>query len=348
MELLRKIRSFISDPKLKIWWLKRRVGAVLLLYHRRRFGALVGYFVAAVSGWHPYNLYIRSLARRHGGTLQREVRGQTMELNLGDKGISRDLFLYGIREKRGTETFERELERIRDDIDDGVVLEIGANIGYFALMEHQALGGSAEVVAFEPDERNASLLERNLELNDYRDATTIERAAVGPETGTADFKLSSHTNRHRLQLDSVETRRHDTDNVTTVDMWSIDEYLAANDIAPESVVAVRMDIEGYEVEVLRDLERVLEADGPLVLSVEVHTGIRPPEDIRQVLDLLETHGFEVVEALTERITIDPFAGTKGVDDIASLPDTGPAYNVILRKDSPTESEYPHTVPVTTE
>lgn len=348
MELLRKLRSFLSDPKMKLWWLRRRFGAVFLLLQRRRFGALVGYFVAAVTGWHPYDLYLQFLSRRRDGSIQREIRGNTMALNLEDRGLSRDLFLYGVREQRGTELFERELERSAADIDDGVVLEIGANIGYFALAELDALGESAELIAFEPDKRNIPLLERNLELNGHREAATIECAAVGPESGTAELELSSHTNLNKLRALTAESGDTDPGESVPVDVWSIADYLSEHDVSPESVVAVRMDIEGYEVEVLQNLDCVLGAPGPLVLSIEVHPGIRDPEAIRWLLDLLDSHGFDVVGSLTERITVEPFAGTYDVDDVSSLPDTGPAYNLIVKKDSRPQLDYEHDEPLRAE
>lgn len=342
MELLRKFRAFLSDPREKLWWLSHRVGEVTILAKRGRFGALVAYFVAAVTGWRPYDLYLDYLSRRHDGTIRREIRGNAMELNLADRGLSRDLFLYGVREERGIEIFQRELERLRPDVEDGVVLDVGANIGYFALMELDALGDSAEVVAFEPDERNVALLERNLALHGYHDAATVERAAVGPERGTAELELSSHTNLNNLRCLPTEPAGIDVLETETVDVWSIDEYLAAHDLDPESVVAVRMDLEGYEIEVADGMERVLSADGPLVLSIEIHTVVREPEEIRRLLDRFEEHGFEVVEALTEFITVDPVVGTSDVEEMADLPDSGPTYNLILRKAGASE-ERPETV-----
>lgn len=331
MELVRKFRAFLSDPPRKLWWVKHRIGEIQLLIRRKRLGALLGYLTAAITGWNVYDRYIERVAERHDGTIEREIRGNRMELNLDDEGISRDLFLYGVREQRGTEIFERELERVRDDVDEGLVLEIGANIGYFALMELDALGDSAEVIAFEPDERNTSLLERNLELNGYRDRATIEQAAVGPECGTAELELSSHSNLNKVRAETTPEWRYDTGESVTVDMWSVDEYLLEKDRSPDSVVAVRMDIEGHEVEVLQGMGSILEADGPLILSIEVHANILDSPQIQHLLDILDRYGFEVVEALTETITIDPFVGTKEVDDLQSLADCEMAYNLIVKK-----------------
>ena len=262
-----------------------------------------------------------------------------MELDLRDEGLSRDLFIYGVREEVGTEIFERELRRITGFVDDPVVLEIGANIGYFALMELNTLGDSTSLVAFEPDERNAALLERNLELNGYRDAATIERAAIGPECGTAEFELLDHSNLNKVRATSTVDPNYDVERTITVDMWSIDEYLEEHDIDPRAVVAARMDVEGYEVEVLRGMDRLLAADGPLVLSLEIHPGRLDTSELRDLGERLDDNGFEAVEALTESVTAYPFVETnrREVDSLRFLPENGPAYNLVLVKRPSTRS-----------
>lgn len=333
MELVRKLRGLITKPRSKLWWAAHNVGRIPLLIRQRRPGALLGYFIAESTGWRAYDNYIEYLARRSGETVEREIRGNRMALDLRDEGMSRDLFIYGVREERGTEIFERELERVADSIDDGVVVEIGANIGYFALTELAALDSSTSLIAFEPDERNSSLLEQNLELNGYRDVATVERAAVGPKCDTVEFELSNHSNLNKVQAPSTADPEYDTGRTITVDMWSIDEYLEANNIDPDSVVAARMDVEGYEVEVVRGMERLLAADGPTVLSLEIHPSKLDSDDVRDLAERMDEHGFELVEALTETITVYPLVETctRDIDSVRSIPTDGPAYNLILTK-----------------
>ena len=333
MELLRKFSRTLSDPKSKLFWIIVNFGRVPVLVRRRRFGALASYFIAGVTGRSVYDYYLRYLAQRSKGTLEQEIRGNTMELDLRDEGLSRDLFIYGIREERGAEVFERELEKVAGSVDDETVLDIGANIGYFALIELGALTDTASLIAFEPDERNTKLLERNLELNGYRDRTTIERAAVGPERGVVDFELAEHRNLNKVRAASTADPTYETGRTITVDEWSIDEYLQAHEIDPESVVAARMDVEGYEVEVVRGMKKLLESDGPLVLSLEIHPGRLDSSEIRDLGSVLEECGFDVVEALVESISAYPFVKTctKAVQSTGSLPTDGPAYNVVLVK-----------------
>ena len=45
------------------------------------------------------------------------------------------------------------------------VLDIGANIGYYVLIERNLIGKKGKIVAVEPVDENIELLKKNLELN---------------------------------------------------------------------------------------------------------------------------------------------------------------------------------------
>ena len=53
------------------------------------------------------------------------------------------------------------------------VLDIGANIGYYAIMESILVGTSGNVVAIEPMLPNIKMLRKNIELNNLTDSITL-------------------------------------------------------------------------------------------------------------------------------------------------------------------------------
>jgi protein-L-isoaspartate O-methyltransferase len=81
-----------------------------------------------------------------------------MYLRIRDKGVSRQLALVGVREKFSTETLQGELR------EGDCVVDIGANIGYYALMEARLVGSYGKVYAIEPVSYNFQLLENNIQL----------------------------------------------------------------------------------------------------------------------------------------------------------------------------------------
>ena len=108
------------------------------------------------------------------GTIVKQIHGQKMELNMDDFGIHRDLFLFKEREPVATEHIKSILGK------EDVVLEIGANIGYYALIEAKLC---KKVYAVEPDSRNIKYLKRNIDLNKHLNVDIFEMA-LGDHSGT--------------------------------------------------------------------------------------------------------------------------------------------------------------------
>lgn len=82
---------------------------------------------------------------------------------------------------RAFEPFERDLfvNSLRRGMS---VLDIGANIGYYALLASRAVGTEGRVYAFEPDPRSYRCLVANLAANRAQNVRAFE-AAVSESTG---------------------------------------------------------------------------------------------------------------------------------------------------------------------
>jgi len=62
-----------------------------------------------------------------------------------------------------------ETNLIKNKIKEGdIVLNIGANIGYYTLLIARLVGSNGKVFAFEPDLNNFKILKKNIEINNYK------------------------------------------------------------------------------------------------------------------------------------------------------------------------------------
>ena len=77
-----------------------------------------------------------------------------MYLNPRDKGISRTLLLFGERELDHKIILEKVLKKNMN------IFDIGANIGYYVLMESDLIGHEGSIIAVEPVPDNINLLKK--------------------------------------------------------------------------------------------------------------------------------------------------------------------------------------------
>ncbi|MGH9419338.1 MAG: FkbM family methyltransferase, partial [Thermoanaerobaculia bacterium] len=64
-----------------------------------------------------------------------------------------------------------------------VVLDVGANVGFFTLLASKLVGSSGHVYAFEPFPRNLYFLERHIHMNGLSNVT-VQSIAITSQSGT--------------------------------------------------------------------------------------------------------------------------------------------------------------------
>lgn len=145
-----------------------------------------------------------------------------------------------------------------------VFYDIGANVGFFAVLAASKVTSSGRVYAFEPLPENLTVLRRNIELNGF-DNVDVRPIAVGAERGTASLWLGQERTPGRLTYDnSAPEGRWKR---TSVQVTTIDDEVSAGRISPPDVV--KIDIEGGEVLALQGMEKTLRQHRPIVLC-ELH------------------------------------------------------------------------------
>lgn len=215
------------------------------------------------------------------------VNGLPMYVYLGDKGISRDLYLYHGRERFAVQFLESFLKQ------DDIVIDIGANIGYYVLLEHR-LATKGQIFACEPVPFNRNLFERNLDLNGIQNVQVLPLAFGDGEERQHEFYLYDQINWASFNK-NPRGKLVGTINVelTTVDAF-VDQYLGGR--WPSFL---RMDVEGYEYEIMKGAQRVLAHSPNLKIFIEIHPHLLSAEKLDGLLTMLEHHKFEVKGIINE-------------------------------------------------
>ncbi len=224
-------------------------------------------------------LYFLLRCRYRNGLIIKNIQGSKMHLDLKDKGISKDLILNGIREARGTEIMHSILEPGQ------VIVDIGANIGYYALMEAKIVGPSGKVYAIEPVSENVDILIRNVKINDYKNVD-VYHLAIGSTEGLSKIYLSDRRNWHSM------INNDDNDRSEEIQVVRLDTFLL-NKLKPD---LVRMDVEGFEGEIIKGMVDTLSSTRNMKLFIEVHPHIMKKDDVVLFFKTLENAGYEVIVA----------------------------------------------------
>lgn len=199
-----------------------------------------------------------------------------------------------------TETFD-EFMRFRNLMGERPVLEnllrslspedvfydIGANVGTYTCVAASKLESDA-VVAFEPERKNATRIEDNLELNHQQ--AQIVRIALSDRNGTTQLALAegdTGEGEHAIATDKAET-------TIEVETARVDTIVREQEVPPPT--AVKIDVEGAELSVLRGMEETLREHCRLVY-VEVHASKIEEHggSEEEVHSALEDAGFECEE-----------------------------------------------------
>ena len=198
-----------------------------------------------------------------------------------DNGISQELLL--LRNHEPAETL-----LLASLLNSGMYcLDVGANIGYYALLERKIVGRNGKVIALEPSPTAFTYLRRNLSLNQFNDVET-HRVALGKNEGSVSMVLDQKTNLSRIN-DFVNNS--ESAEILDVPMESLDSFTKIKTLT--RIDLIRMDIEGYEGIVILNGQVSLKKFKPLLL-IEVHAALLGKKDLKNLLMNLKELGYSKV------------------------------------------------------
>lgn len=140
------------------------------------------------------------------------------------------------------------------------VLDIGANIGYYANILSNIVEKKGSVHCFEPDETNFRYLQT---ATSSLANCVINNKAVGPKTE----KLKIYTSKN-LNVDHRTYKPEDYDKEIEIDALSVDDYVSTlllkqnenekqNEWKNKKIDFIKIDIQGFEMQALQGMKNTL-------------------------------------------------------------------------------------------
>jgi len=173
-------------------------------------------------------------------------------------------------------TYERSNQRfLRDSISEGaLVVDIGANVGFFTLIASRRVGESGRVIAVEPFPRNIMLLRWHLALNDCSNVEVAE-VAMADEYGTE--RMKSEGSPCGVALSSAGDLE--------VRIETVDGLL--DGLGLQQPTFLKIDVEGAEDRVIAGAMRALAGPRRPALLIATHGS----EKHARVLSMLQDLGY---------------------------------------------------------
>ena len=196
-----------------------------------------------------------------------------------------------------------------------VVLDLGANYGYYSFFASAKTGSGGRVYAFEPNREAFSELQRQLPPSKYGNVI-MRNTAVSDASGISSLHIDpSYTESGSLYP------LPESANAVAVEV----ECVALDDVIHEDHVdVVKIDVEGNEVKALRGMTRILDNNPSIVLYLEINPERLEAADtnVGELLDLLSGHRFELyaIDDRTGKLILVPTAESiiQSIEEFSAL------------------------------
>jgi FkbM family methyltransferase len=194
-------------------------------------------------------------------------------------GVGRHIYKKDVYEETTTRCLLKEVQFAQGD----VVLDVGANIGWYSLL---AAKYGSQVYAFEPDPLNFKLLNENIAMNKLEEKVTPYQCALSDKEAVLPLYLYPDKNRGRHSLHAME-------GCEKVDVRAVrlDDFLNEQGIEGKHIKFIKMDIEGHEYPALLGATKLLETVPYLLIEHAPDHMERGGYAAEQVLSLLKTYHY---------------------------------------------------------
>lgn len=185
------------------------------------------------------------------------VQGSKMfiDVNEPNPNMRKTFQAYGlnlIHEEATTALFKKVVK------EGDIIIDVGANIGYFSLLAARISGQKGKVYSFEPEPTNFKYLSKNIQINNYIQVSTYQKAVSNKEGQVKLFICPYDSGHHTInQSQGIKSYRHGCSGEITeieIDAVALDNFLAKES---ERVDLVKIDAEGAEMLVIEGMKNIL-------------------------------------------------------------------------------------------
>ena len=218
----------------------------------------VGYLCKMIFNFFIYNriydFFYPIMLKRRGNKIKRD--GLIIHLNPNDDAVSQGIF-------RGNYEIE-EIKLFKEMLhEDSIVIDIGANIGYYSLIASKYIGKKGKVYAFEPVPENYELLVKNIKANNLKNIIPIKKAVYKENTTTMIYLDKYNKGSHSIVKGNIPQYSGIGINIKTI---KLDDFLKENKI--KKVDVIKIDTQGSEEFIFEGMKDLIKNNADLKILTE--------------------------------------------------------------------------------
>ncbi|MEO8515692.1 MAG: FkbM family methyltransferase [Flavobacterium sp.] len=185
-------------------------------------------------------------------------------------------------------------------------IDVGANIGLHSLTAASS-NANIEIFSFEPEPDNYLSFIRNIGHNDFVNIRPF-RMGVGNFNGNTILNINEGWNKgkHSLKVSFNESTKKAV--IPVIQLNNFKENLKF-----ESLL-IKIDVEGFEKEVIEGASQVFSNAENLVLIIELVTEINELETCKEIIETLKNYGFEKIYKINSNNDCSSVIGYEGSAD----------------------------------
>ena len=176
------------------------------------------------------------------------------------------------------EFFEKEIE---------CILDVGANIGYQSSFYNKFFGNKIKIHSFEPHPISYYFLEKNLSSFDN---IRLYNFALGNENKEDYMSIPNHMIHRLSDLGVMSIGQHSNYFKTKILIKKLD--LLPISFQQFKAIYIKIDVEGYEYNVLKGMSNLLNNNTHIYLKIEINRDFNNVTKINSIINFIEKLNFK--------------------------------------------------------
>jgi len=177
--------------------------------------------------------------------------------------------------------------------DGDIVVDIGAHIGRYTIINSKRVGENGKVIAIEAHPDNFEILNRNIKLNKLTNVIPLNYAVYSKQTKLKLY-LPVEEPGFTIYNTIMVNRTASEEKFTEVNANTLDNILLQqNGISHADINWIKIDVEGAELEVLKGSSSILSKSKDISLLIEIHNLHGGTNLYRQIVEFLDIYNFKI-------------------------------------------------------